>query len=46
MNHPNKGVKKNQSEDLINPKLNEENLEDGFGEPPENPEDELHRDLN
>ena len=30
----------------INPKLNEENLEDGFGEPPENHEDELHGDLN
>ena len=35
-----------QSEDPINPELNEENPEDGFGEPPENPEDELHRDLN
>ena len=37
---------KNQSEDLINPELNEENPEDGFDEPLENPEDELHRDLN
>ena len=36
----------NQSEDPINPELNEENPEDGFREPPENPEDELHGDLN
>ena len=36
----------NQSEDPINPKLNEENLEDRFGEPLENHEDELHGDLN
>ena len=35
----------NQSENPINPKLNEENPEDGFGEPLENPEDELHGDL-
>ena len=35
----------NQSEDPINPKLNEENPEHGFGEPPENPEDELHGSL-
>ena len=34
----------NQSEDPINLELNEENPEDGFGEPPENPEDELHGD--
>ena len=27
----------NQSEDPINPELNKENLEDGFGEPPETP---------
>ena len=33
---------KNQSEDPIILELNEENLEDGFGEPPENHEDELH----
>ena len=32
----------NQSKDLINPELNEETLEDGFGEPPKNPKDELH----
>ena len=32
----------NQSEYLINPELNEELN----GEPLENPEDELHRDLN
>ena len=36
----------NQSEDPINPELNEEKPKDGFGEPPENPEDELHGDLN
>ena len=36
----------NQTKDLIKPKLNEENPEDGFGEPPENPKDELHGDLN
>ena len=36
----------NQSEDPINPKLNEENPEDGFGELPENLEDELRGDLN
>ena len=36
----------NQLEDPINPKLNEENLEDRFGEPLENHEDELHGDLN
>ena len=36
----------NQSEDPINPELNEENPEDGFREPPENPEDKLHGDLN
>ena len=36
----------NQSKDPINLELNEENPEDGFGEPPENPEDELHGDLN
>ena len=43
----------NQSEDPINPKLNEElngepleNPEDEFGEPPENPKDELHGYLN
>ena len=36
----------NQLEDLINPELNKEIPEDGFGEPPENPEDELHKDLN
>ena len=36
----------NQSEDPINPELNEENPEDGFGEPPEIPKDELHRDSN
>ena len=35
----------NQSEDPMNPELNKENPEDGFGEPPENPEDELHGDL-
>ena len=35
----------NQSEDPINPELNEENLEYRFGEPPENPKDELHGDL-
>ena len=39
-------IETNQSEDPINHELNEENLEYGFGEPPENPEDELHRDLN
>ena len=37
---------KNQSEDPIILELNEENLEDGFGEPPKNPKDELHGDLN
>ena len=37
---------KNQSEDLINLELNEENPKGGFGEPPENPEDELHGYLN
>ena len=36
----------NQSEDPINPELNEENFEDGFGEPPKKPQDELHDDLN
>ena len=36
----------NQSEDSINPELNKENPEDGFGESPENPKDELHGDLN
>ena len=36
----------NQSEDPINPELNEENPKDGFGEPPGNPKDELHGDLN
>ena len=36
----------NQLEDPINPELNEGSLKDGFGEPPENPKDELHRDLN
>ena len=36
----------NQLEDPINPKLNEENPEHEFGEPPENPEDELHGYLN
>ena len=36
----------NQSKDPINPELNEENPEDGFGEPPEDPEDELYGDLN
>ena len=36
----------NQSEDPINPELNKESPEDGFGEPLENPEDELHGDLN
>ena len=36
----------NQSEDPINPELNEENPKDGFGEPPKNPKDELHGDLN
>ena len=36
----------NKSEDPINPELNKESLEDGFGEPLENPEDELHGDLN
>ena len=36
----------NQSEDPINPELNEENPEDGFCEPLENLEDELHEDLN
>ena len=46
MNHPNKLIEMNQSKDPINPELNEENPEDGFGEPPENPEDELHRELN
>ena len=39
-------TEKNQSKDPRNPELNEENPEDGFGEPPENPEDELHWDLN
>ena len=46
MNHPNKLSETNQSKDPINLELNEENPEDGFGEPLENPEDELHRDLN
>ena len=36
----------NQLEDPINPELNEENAKDGFGGPPENLEDELHKDLN
>ena len=36
----------NQSEDPINLELNEENPEDGFGEPPKNPKDELHENLN
>ena len=36
----------NQSKDPINPELNEENPKDGFGEPRENPKDELHGDLN
>ena len=43
----------NQSDDPINPELNEEldnepleNPKDEFGEPPEKPEDELHGDLN
>ena len=39
-------VETNQSEDPINPELNEENPKDGFGEPRENPKDELHGDLN
>ena len=37
---------KNQLENPINPELNEEKPEDGFGEPPKNHENELHGDLN